>query len=423
MRVAIEPGALSGTITAPPSKSATQRALACALLHNGLTTIRNSGNSEDERASLHIIETAGCIVDQFPERILVQSNGGPTGASEYSCGESGLAARMFLPILAGTAPTITMNGSGGLLRRQLGNICPVLGQLGISIKTNGGCMPIELSGEFVPGDVHMDGSESSQLLTGILFALTAHAKTPVTVYVRELASKPYIDMTLSFLRKMGRPVAHDDYKAFFIDPSHFTTPEELVIDVEGDWSSAAFFLVGGAVAGQVRVRHLSSGSTQADKAILQVLQDAGANVQIDADGISVSQAPLQAFETDASDCPDLFPILSILAACCRGESAITGLRRLFHKESNRVESIGEMLLRFEVPFSMEDDTLYVTGRTSLSRFAQIDTYHDHRIEMAAAIGALRAKGRVNLRHAGSHTKSYPAFWNDLKQCGAVFQTT
>ncbi len=421
MLAVIEPGSVSGTVTAPPSKSYTQRACAAALLHPGKTIIHNTGKSADEQAAIRIIRQAGCELVIRPGILDVFSTGTATGCNDYDCGESGLATRMFLPVLAGSASTVSISGRGSLAGRHLGPINEIMSQLGVDMPGYNGCIPFVMHGGLVPGDVRMSAATSSQLLTGLLFALSAKTTQKVSIYVEKLSSKPYIDMTLDILARSGRPVQNIGYREFVIDPAKYDIPDTLILDVEGDWSSAAFFLVAGAIAGSVTVKNLHTSSKQADKAILDVFGLCGALHKWTENGITVQRSALNAFEFDASDCPDLFPILAVLAACCNGESAITGLNRLFHKESNRVESIGEMLLRFDVPFTMEENALYVTGGPSLGGYARIDSYHDHRIEMAAAVGALRTRGPVHISGAGSNTKSYPDFWKDLMSCGVNFR--
>lgn len=292
----------------------------------------------------------------------------------------------------------------------------VLPALGVSMPHFLGHIPFTVSGPLTAASITVDGSISSQFLTGILFALTASAQAPVTIQVNELKSTPYIDLTLSVLAHFGTPVIHEHYQQFHIDPALFTQEGAIEINIEGDWSSAAFMLVAGAIAGNVKVNNLDTKSLQADTAILQVLQQCGAHMNVEENSLTTKIALLNAFEFDATHCPDLFPILSILAACCQGESAIKGLHRLFHKESNRAESIAEMLQQFGVSFSMEDDVLFITGTGQLDN-ATIDSYGDHRIAMAAAIGALRARGAVVIHDAESVNKSYPAFFEDLSSLG------
>jgi 3-phosphoshikimate 1-carboxyvinyltransferase len=252
----------------------------------------------------------------------------------------------------------------------------------------------------------------------LLFALCSAAKAPVSIEVADLNSKPYVDLTLNVLEQFGKKVVHEDYKVFHIDPSCFKHNEVVTVTIEADWSSAAFLLAGAAVNGDVCVNGLYLNSTQADKAILDVLNQAGADVRVGENKITVtSGTTLRAFRFDSTDSPDLFPILSILAACCDGESKIAGINRLTHKESNRITSICAMLQQFGVAFRIEGDSLLVQGQQVLNAGA-VDSYKDHRIAMAAAIGGLHADGPVTIADAYAVSKSYPDFFDHLASLGA-----
>ncbi len=416
MKVRIEPGKINGTIQAPPSKSMTQRVFAGALLHKGKTIIKNAGISNDETAALNIIQALGAKVQHHNDFIEVTGGGVHAGSGSIHCGESGLSARLFTPIAAlGNLP-VTITGEGSLLHRPMKVFEEVLPQLGITVTATKGCLPITLSGKFTPTDITIDGSESSQFLSGLLFTCCySNDGQANTIAVKELKSKPYIDMTLHVLRQFGCEVKHDGYKNFH--PVHTQTAgKDITITVDGDWSSAAFFLVAGGIAGSITISGLSNNHIQADNAILPLLKNIGAVVEVGEHSITIKKARLQAFEFDATHCPDLFPILAILAACCEGESYIAGIHRLFHKESNRAQSISEMLIDFDVPFSIEDDVLCVTGVGRLQGTV-IDAHNDHRIVMAAAIGALRANGPVDIQGAEAVNKSYPDFFKHLSLCG------
>ena len=418
MNAVIEQGIITGAITAPSSKSITQRAYAAALLHHGTSTVHNAGSSADEQAALQIIQQLGTkITTQTGNSITLEGSGVTPVADLISCGESGLAARLFTPIAAINGNKLTITATGSLLKRPMEGFADVLPRLGINIDGFNGYLPLTLQGPLAPKSVKVDGSGGSQLVSGLLFALSYAAKEPVQLSVSGLKSRPYIDLTLEMLAVCGRPIKNIFYREFIIDPSLFSIPETLNLHVEADWSSAAYFLVAGAIAGNVRVNNLSLNSRQADKAILEVLQATEALLSITDNSITIKANTLQAFDFDATHCPDLFPALAILAACCNGESSIKGVHRLFHKESNRVESVTEMLQDFAVPFSVEDDALCITGVPYLQGTV-IDSYNDHRIVMAAAIGALRARGPVNITDPEVVNKSYPDFFKDLQTCGA-----
>lgn len=418
MKIVIEQSlTIKGAITAPSSKSITQRAFAAALLHNGRSIVTHTGTSDDELAALNVIQQLGAkIISNDDDTLILESNGINPVSAAVDCGESGLAARLFTPIAAISGSSITITGKGSLLKRPMEGFADSLPQMGVQMHDFTGYLPVSIQGPLISRSIKADGSSSSQFISGLLFALAHTATEPVNISVSKLKSRPYIDLTLDVLERCGRPVKNIFYREFIIDPSRFSIPPTLTLSIEGDWSSGAYFLVAGAIAGEVTVRNLDAGSKQADKTILDVLQQTGAQVNVADNGITIKTGTLQAFEFDATDCPDLFPILAVLAACCNGESSIKGLHRLFYKESNRVESVTEMLFDFGVPFSAENDTLYITGVPYLQGTV-IDTYSDHRIAMAAAIGALRARGPVDIADAEVVNKSYPAFFDHLLQIG------
>lgn len=417
MQVTVYPGAVNGSIDAPSSKSMTQRAYAAALLHKGTTIISHAGDSDDEAAALNAIEALGATIKgRTPDSIELYSNGVAPRSDAIYVGESGLAARLFVSIAALADEQLTITGSGTLLKRPLQGIEHTLKALNVNLLTANNFLPVTLQGPLAPVSLEVDGSGGSQLISGLLFALSYAVKEPVKLVVNKLTSKPYVDMTLQMLEQCGRPIVQKNYKEFIIDPDNFSIPTDLHLHVEGDWSGAANLLVAGAIAGNVTVSNLDTRSAQADRAIYTILKDAGADMTAAGQSVTVKSAKLRGFEYDATDSPDLFPILAILAANCRGDSRITGVHRLFNKESNRAESISEMLEAFNVPFSIEDDALCIEGVQQL-RGTVIDSYADHRIAMATAVGALNASGPVDIQGADAVNKSYPGFFNALSLLG------
>lgn len=420
MRITINPGTISGMVTAPPSKSMTQRAYAAALLHNGQTTIHYAGRSQDEQAALNAAIALGAkVLNENEHNISLSSAGINPHTTTVDCGESGLAARLFTPIAALWHSEIMMTGAGSLLRRPMELFRETLEPLGATLPDFDGHLPLNIKGPLHPCDITIDASGGSQLLSGILFALSYAATSPITITVNNLKSKPYIDLTLEVLTRFGRPARHTDHREFYIDPALFTHADTVDISIEGDWSGAANLLVAGAITGSATVGNLDMKSPQADRAIIDVLKTAGAQITITGNTITVNSAPLRGFEFDATDSPDLFPILAILAMKCEGDSYIKGVHRLFHKESNRAESISEMLEGFGVHFSIEDDVLCIPGAKRI-RPTLIHSYNDHRIVMAAAVGGLCASGPVEIAGAEAVNKSYPLFFNDLSLLGATY---
>jgi 3-phosphoshikimate 1-carboxyvinyltransferase len=416
MLAIISPGNIQGEVKIPASKSMMQRACAAALLHHGKTIIHNPGVSDDDKAALDIISKLGATIIHKEDRIEITSNGIQPLSNEIDCNESGLSARLFIPIASLAANSIQLTGKGSLQGRSMQTIADLLPLLGVEISHTEGKLPVTVHGPLKAKDITLDGSESSQFLSGLLFAYAYAAKEKVVITVTNLKSQPYIDLTLEVLQEFGKAIQHENHERFIIDPSSFTHQEEVDITIEGDWSAAANWLVAGAIAGDLTLKGLNVNSTQADKKILEVLNVAGVDVSIDNDSISVKKAfKILPFEFDATHCPDLFPPISTLATCARGECFIKGVHRLFGKESNRLVSIGDMLYGFGIFFSIEEDTL-VTESRGIIDYATIDSYNDHRIVMAASIGSLRAKKPV--LDVEAVNKSYPGFFRDLLSVGA-----
>lgn len=418
MQAIISPGNISGAVKIPASKSMMQRACAAALLHKGTTTIYNPGQSYDDKAALNIIQELGAkITYQSEERIEIYSEGIKPINEQIDCGESGLSARLFTPIAALSDKPIKINGHGSLLSRPMDAFSDVFSATDVTISDFNGHIPFTVKGPLAPKNISVDGSVSSQFVSGLLFAFAYSATEPVTIEVSDLKSIPYIDLTLSVLELFGKLIAHSNYTHFHVDPGKFEEKEHIDITIEGDWSSAACWLVAGCIAGDITIEGLQLHSKQADASLLSLLQDLNARVEQKAFAVNAKMSDIESFDFDATHCPDLFPMLSILAATSNNECYIQGINRLWHKESNRADSITEMLHQFGIAYSIDDDELFINGRRRLD-YCMIDSYNDHRIVMAAAIGALCAKGPVTIIGAEAVGKSYPDFFNHLISLGA-----
>jgi len=418
MITTIQPSLLTGTILAPASKSSMQRACAAALLRMGETVIRHPGHSNDDKAALGVIRDLGAAVSELPDgSLLVKSQGVTPSALEVNCGESGLGLRMFAPIIALSDKTIRVRGEGSLVRRPMDFFDEIFPLLGIRVVSNGGKLPLVIQGPLQPRNIEIDGSLSSQFLTGLLFAFAAAGagRGDVSIRVRDLKSKPYIDLTLAVMKHFGWDVEHRNYEEFLFPVERRAGQREYT--VEGDWSGGAFLLVAGAVAGPITVQGLDEWSTQADKAILQALCDCGASVEIKETEMVIGPAALKAFSFDATDCPDLFPPLVALAAFCKGVTTIKGVSRLAHKESDRGLTLQQEFGKMGVGIELDGDVMRVKGGEAV-RGVKVHSRHDHRIAMACAVAALRADGPVVIEDAEAIEKSYPDFYRDIQTLGA-----
>ncbi len=418
MNVTIHPSTLSGTIQSNASKSSMQRACAAALLCNGTTIIKNPGHSNDDKAALDIIQKLGASIVEENGYLRINSEGVQPISDEVNCGESGLSIRMFTPIVALSAKAVSINGSGSLLTRPMDVFDEVLPQLGVTIKSNKGKLPLEIKGPLMPKDIEIDGSLSSQFLTGMLMAFGSKAEN-ITIKVSDLKSKPYIDLTLNVMKAFGVEVENKNYEEFFFKLSG-SSYKGTIYTVEGDWSGAAFLLVAGAIAGKIIVKGLDVFSTQADKKILEALMDCGCQLSIEPEQIEIGSAPLKPFHFNATECPDLFPPLVALASYCKGKSVIEGTSRLTHKESNRAITLQEEFVKMGVQIDLQDDLMIVHGGGKL-KSTTVHSRHDHRIAMACAVAALKAEGDVMIEEAEAINKSFPDFYEHLKKLGAIIK--
>ena len=413
MERCLEPSAIKGTLKAPASKSMTQRVIAAALLADGQSIIHNPSYCDDSLAAMSIAVGLGARVE--PQVNELKINGSAVlKEPKLNCGESGLAIRMFSPIAALYPAEIKMVGANSLKKRPMFMIEEALNQLGVKCTSSGGFIPLTIEGPIVGGYCEIDGSVSSQLLTGLLMALPLAAGNS-EIRVNNLKSKPYIDMTIQILKSFGISVENRDYSLFRIQGNQKYIPQSYT--VEGDWSGGAFLLVAGAINGQLCVRGLRSDSMQSDKLIVNALENAGAHIISGENQIEITRSELKAFEFDATESPDLFPPLVALASYCEGISTIKGVSRLIYKESDRAKALQEEFSKMGIKIEINDDLMFVIG--GKPQGARVESHDDHRIAMAIAVASLGATAKVSIRDSQCVAKSYPGFFDDLRRVGAV----
>ena len=413
MERCLEPSAIKGTLKAPASKSMTQRVIAAALLADGQSIIHNPSYCDDSLAAMSIAVGLGARVE--PQVNELKINGSAVlKEPKLNCGESGLAIRMFSPIAALYPDEINMVGANSLKKRPMFMIEEALNQLGVKCTSSGGFLPLTIEGPIVGGHCEIDGSVSSQLLTGLLMALPLAAGNS-EIRVNNLKSKPYIDMTIQILKSFGISVENRDYSLFRIQGNQKYIPQSYT--VEGDWSGGAFLLVAGAINGQLCVRGLRSDSMQSDKLIVNALENAGAHIISGENQIEITRSELKAFEFDATESPDLFPPLVALASYCEGISTIKGVSRLIYKESDRAKALQEEFSKMGIKIEINDDLMFVIG--GKPQGARVESHDDHRIAMAIAVASLGATAKVSIRDSQCVAKSYPGFFDDLRHVGAV----
>jgi len=403
------PGPVTGRLQAPASKSHLQRVLLAASLSTGRSRILRGGQSEDGHACLGVIQALGAEVTRDGDAHLIQG-GGPVRTRTLDCGESGFCLRATAAVAA-LGDGFTLVGRGSLTTRPMDMVLEPLRQLGVVCGTRGGFTPLEVRGPLRGGRAAVDGSRSSQFLSGLLLALP-RAAGDTELEVAGLRSTPYVRMTLEVLQAFGAHVEVDDaLTRFRVAGGQTYRPVDLA--VEGDWSGAAFLLVAGVVAGDVVVEGLAPGSAQADRAVLEALALAGADVTWEGADLRARESALKGFDFDATDCPDLFPPLAVLACHARGRSRLFGAKRLHEKESDRAAALVSELNALGGQVSVDGDVLTIRGGPLTG--GRVDPHQDHRMAMAGAVAALRSREGVTMEGEACVAKSYPEFFDALSQ--------
>jgi len=407
----IGPQKLKGTIQIPSSKSDGQRALLAAALATGKSELTNVGVSDDEEAMKTAIQLLGAKVSESKGKLIVQGGIQPKESITISAGESGLGIRLLSAVCSSFNHEITIEGKGSLTTRPMDFFEEVLPKLGASVQTNDGKVPVKVKGPIKGGKIEVDGSLSSQFISGCLMALP-FAQNDSVLTSENLTSLPYVQMTLSTLKAFGIQIERLPRNMFKIKPNQKYIATNY--QVEADWSSASYFLVASAIGHDIRLKGLKIGSLQADKMLLDALLAAGCKIQHFNEEISIDGRERNAFEFDATQCPDLFPALVTLAASIDGVSTFLGASRLTHKESNRAFTLQEEFGKLGVKIELNEDEMIVHG-TGKILGGNVKSHHDHRIAMCLAIAGTIAEDEVIIHDAEAVSKSFPSFWDEIEK--------
>ncbi len=404
---------VKGEITIPASKSCSQRALACALIVKGKTRIYNLGESDDELAALDILRQTGAQINKFENYTEILSLGIEKLENlKVNCNESGLSSRMFTPLLSTSKNQVLLKGEGSLIKRPMHFFDGLMKDLNVKFSSNEGKLPFHIKGPLVPKDLVVDGSLSSQFITGVIYAYVAspYLRNEVLTILNP-TSIPYIELSLSVLKEFGVNLELENNQIKFSGPYEL---QETEINIEGDWSSASFFLVLAAINGELKINNLNANSNQADIAILKALKDYGAEIDQQENSVFIRKYKANPFVFDATHCPDLFPPLAVLACFANGMSTIKGVHRLYAKESNRAIALQEELGKMGAKITIEKDEMHIES-IFYAKPAIINSHGDHRIAMAAAILASRASKYISIENAKVVNKSFPSFYKLLQK--------
>ena len=406
MDLKVNTSEIAGIVSAPISKSAAHRLIiACALA--GVYKLPHVINDD-------IAATVRCLNVIFANENTVGSD---APFADANAGESGSTLRFLLPIACALGSKVRFWGEGRLGSRPIKQLTDALNAHGAKI--TGDALPLNINGRLESGEYIIDASVSSQYITGLLFALPLLDGDSRIVLDGSIVSGSYINITLDVLKKFGIKIEREKSGFYIKGSQRYKVPDGVAnsdtLKVEGDWSSAGFLLAMGVLCGDVEVKNLDLDSAQGDKVIVELLRRAGGRVEISNGSVTAKKSLLKAIEFDATDCPDIVPIMSVVLAAANGVSKISGVDRLKQKESDRLFAVRAMLSGFGIDTQYESDTLYICG--GKLRGGELYGFNDHRIAMSSIVGAMCAEGESIVRGVECIKKSYPAFIHDAVALG------
>lgn len=410
MNYTVKAGQRYGNVTIPSSKSYAHRKLICAALSGKETEIICDGMSKDITATAECLRALGTSIDIDGDIIRLKPGERPDGLVTLPCNESGSTLRFLLPVAAALGMRTIFEMAEGLARRPVDDLIKVMMAHGVKISKRD--TSIFLEGKMEPGNYTIPGNVSSQYISGLLFALPLLDGDSRLVIAGDIESADYIRMTEDALKSAGISFSFSNGEYIIPGNQEYLAKEKE--SVEKDWSNAAFFLCMGALSEQgITLRDMPLDSSQGDKRILEVLKKMGADIKVDGGNITVKQNRLKAVTLDASEIPDLVPVIAVTASFCEGKTVIKNAGRLRIKESDRLKTTSKMLRALGAEINETEDGLIIEGKYNLNG-GTIDACNDHRIAMASAVAACGCRNDVCVLGAQCVEKSYPKFWEHLE---------
>lgn len=427
MKIKIKPSTLNGKIEIPPSKSYSHRAVIAAALAESekKSMIDNLKFSVDITTTTDIMENWGAKIKRFESALEIVGNDGRVVPKDkyVQCNESGSTIRFLIPVGITSKNELIFDGKGKLVDRPLDSYYKIFEGQGLKYETTGGKLPLTVNGKLKAGNYEIDGNISSQFITGLLYALPLLDGDSKLIINKNLESKGYIDLTLEILKLAGIEIVNNGYKSFDIKGNQTYKPFNYT--VEGDYSQVAFWIVAGIISAnrdnEVKCLHVNKNSLQGDREIIEIVTRMGANLEIFEDYVIVKPSKTKGTVIDISQCPDIAPILTVLAALSEGETRIINGERLRIKESDRITSIKTELNKLGANVTEEGDSLIIQGVEGFTGGVTVSAWNDHRIAMSLAVASSRCEKEIVLEEAESVRKSYPHFWDDFVKMGGEIE--
>ena len=411
--VKISPTPLFGEVTVPASKSDCHRAIICAALSGGKCTLSPVTMSKDIEATIGCVRALGVAVTLDGDTLTVDGTHLMTeGSAVLDCGESGSTLRFMIPVVSSLNVSAVFTGHGRLPQRPIGIYLDTLPKHGVSCVTEGG-LPLSVSGQLTSGDYRLPGNVSSQFVTGLMLALHRLDGDSRIILTSPMESVGYVDMTIASLSRFNVRIDRGD-SLYALPGKQRCMP--LKYAVEGDWSQAAFFIVAGALGGELTVQGIPEISTQGDRDICRLMRELGADLTQAESSVTVRNSALHGIEIDAGQIPDLVPVLAVAAAGAKGTTRIYNAERLRIKESDRIKTTVSLINSLGGNAEETSDGLLIHG-TGRLRGGTVNGSNDHRIVMSAAVASLICDDAVRITDAEAVGKSYPKFFEDFNKLG------
>ncbi len=402
--MAFKGGRVRGVISPPPSKSHTHRAFFLASMADGTSGITNALLSADTKATLNACRAMGAKVDIADDAVVI-TGGDLHAPGTVDAENSGTTMRIFAGICSMFDREVTITGDESLRKRPMGPLLRALEANGTVCSSNDGLPPVTVRGPNTGGRVSIDGSVSSQFITSLLMASPMLERDSEITVTGDMVSAPYLDVTVHMMHLFGAEAVRDG-NVFRIKGGTGYTPFDYM--VPADFSSAAFPMAAGALGGEVTVTGMDMDDPQGDKAVVDILRRAGADVSVDGTEITVRRSRLRGCDVDMGDIPDLFPITAVLLSTAEGDSRLYGAPQLKFKESDRIETVVNLINDIGGSAEATDDGCVIHGRPRLTGGAIVHK-GDHRIMMSAAVASLVCDGPVTMDDVECCAVSFPGF--------------
>ncbi len=413
MQALINPSTAHGSVIIPPSKSIAHRAIICACIANGRSIVHNIDTSDDMHATISAMESIGAKIVRDGKTLTIDgvNNQIKLKDKEIDCIESGSTLRFLIPLFSLANEKVTFIGRNRLLHRPQSIYEKLFSERNIPFSHT--TERISVDGAISAGEYHIDGDVSSQFITGLLFTLPLLKEDSIIKIKPPFESKSYVDLTLQTLADFGVELKFTDDLTLFIKGNQNYQARKY--SVEGDFSQFAFFAALASIKGDLDILGMRHDSLQGDKEILDILKRMGANIREIENGYHIQTSKLSATEIDLSNCPDLGPILTVIAAFAEGKTHIINASRLRLKESDRIASMQEELNKFSINVEARDDEMFITGSSNLKCTQELSGHTDHRIAMALTIASTCSNSSTIINGSECVNKSYPAFFDDCQK--------